>query len=1182
MLLFILLVDGILAIIEDRRRHIADKEANSATCQIVTMDKKETTAEANILTSSWSDIRVGMIVKLKNRETAPADLVILSVHEPDLECIGGLCYVETKSLDGETNLKLRHAVDVTLQCQTDVAICELEGQVLCEYPNRRIQKFEASIETNGKLSPISIKNVILRGCQLRNTDYIYGLVVNSGVDTKIMQSSVTAPMKWSSINYVVNKMIIGLFFFLLVCCLIASTVQVIWNTENASDMWYLGWPDPSAAGQWFLGFGYYFLLMYQIIPVSLYVTIGMVMLFQAIFMVWDLDMYYEKTDTRAIVRSMSLNEELGQISYIFSDKTGTLTCNIMDFRKCSINGVSYGTGTTEVGRAAALRFSENPEKEEREKKEQQEESEEPSNVPFVNFRDPKLLKALEGHAGIEQEEKVRSFLLHLALCHTVLPEKVMNEATNEEEVQFSASSPDEQALVAFAKYFGYCFDSRGLGIARVMDEKKQQVVEYKLLHVFEFNSERKRMSLILREPEPSNRIMVLCKGADSALFPRLKQPAIGNTLVETTENHMFEYADEGLRTLCIAMKYLSDEDAYNKWKTKYEAASADLNQLALRQKGEKNDIDQLMEEMESELTLLGATAIEDKLQEGVPSAIARFRQAGIKVWILTGDKQETAINISYACQLIDNSMNQFVINTDQLPSVQAIGKYLEESLASIKNSAAESLEEYALIIDGEALEIALDPSIALDFLALATECKSVVCCRVSPSQKAQVVKLVKDNLPECRTLAIGDGANDVAMIKNAHIGVGISGQEGLQAVNSSDYAIAQFRFLEKLLLHHGRLNYVRMCTLVGYMFYKNILMVLVQYYYNFLAGSSGQKFYNELGFQLYNMIFTSLPIIYLGVFDYDVPPYVSVLFPELYYPGLKGDLLNVVVFFRWITAALFEAAVIFMFTVYGYNPTDGAVGSADLVQYGATAFTLVVVICNLKIILVQNSWTPIAAVLWLIGIVTWIPISLLISSYWIQLFPTDYGSFMVIMNSGIFWLIMPIACAVALGRHYTWLSFQRINFPHYWQVIQEHYLNGAFKMHNPDQTIAKTTTPYTTVRIPIREEGEEDDEYIQKRMVSFALKPSDSTYTNASSAGGSSRSLTQRRRSSGYAFSFDPDTTRKESFMASHTVNSTPDSSTAANGFFVVDENSNTPMLGDSSTRPSSFNDVHHGATGRK
>ncbi|ETI57135.1 hypothetical protein F443_00508 [Phytophthora nicotianae P1569] len=1138
-LVFILAVDGVLAVIEDRRRHLADKEANSAQCHVL----KETftgTADAlnraggvddpEIALMHWAALTVGSVVKLHNRETAPADLLILAVAEPNPSEPAGICYVETKSLDGETNLKLRHACDATLHVRTAAQVAALGGQLRCENPNKAIGRFDGTLSvTEGTKvaethpQPIAIKNVLLRGCQLRNTDWIYGLVVNTGPDTKIMQSATATRPKWSSINETVNKMIIWLFLLLCFLCIIATTVQVIWLNSNIEESWYLSW-SPSISSQWFIGFGYYFLLMYQMIPVSLYVTISMVMFIQAIFMTWDLDMYYEEADVRMIVRSMGLNEELGQISYVFSDKTGTLTCNVMEFRKCSINGVSYGTGMTEIGRAALRRkgVAVPPETE-------PDPATRRAKIPYVNFEDVRLFNALEKPITDDTSNREAEFFLHLSLCQTVIPESVEGSS----EVRFSASSPDEQALVSGAKFFGFSFESRGLGVARVRVKRPELIrryangatepntlLEFKILDVLEFTSDRKRMSVVVQYP--NGEYWVLTKGADNVIYPMLAKGKSDPEMMKETMRHLETFGDDGLRTLTIAQRRV-DEKEYLNWSARFKDANSSLEEIDKRKNGQPNEIDKLMTEIERELELLGATAIEDKLQNNVPRCIANLMRAGMRVWMLTGDKQETAINISYACQLMDNDMQQFIFNCDLYPTKDAIFSHLSDANAQIKRGNG----RHAVVIDGECLELTLaDERCQHEFLALAMACDAVVCCRVSPSQKAEVVTLVRTANKKVRTLAIGDGANDVAMIQRAHVGVGISGQEGMQAVNSSDYAIGQFYFLEKLLLHHGRLNYKRMSILAGYMFYKNIVMVLAQYFYMFCTGSSGQKFYGELGFQLYNIAYTSLPIIMLGVFDYDVPFEVGIHFPELYLVGPRMELFNNYTFFKWICSAVYESAVIFVFVVYAFNENLSNAGSAPMVQYGLLAFTMVVLVANIKLCMLQMSWTAYGTVLFFVGVIAYLPITPIVSSYWISMFSTEYGSFQNTLGQETYWMVIPVCLVVSLLRHFTWTAICRRFYPDPWQIVQEQYVLHKDKDARQNRAMSRIDME---AGIP---------------MVNGMLQDDETAYINSSSPGrGYNPAQAQaqfagktRGSGSGFAFSYDPQTSLAESYMSTHDV----------------------------------------------
>ena len=370
------------------------------------------------------------------------------------------------------------------------------------------------------------------------------------------------------------------------------------------------------------------------------------------------------------------------------------------------------------------------------------------------------------------------------------------------------------------------------------------------LKVLEFNSTRKRMSVIIREPE--GRILMITKGADSVIYERLREdhPA---QMKDVTTRDLEDFANAGLRTLCIAYRYL-EETEYLEWSKIHDEAAA-----ALQDRDEL--VDEAAEKIEENLTLLGATALEDKLQVGVPDAIATLHRAGIKLWILTGDKLQTAIEIGFSCNLLTSDMEIMIVSSDHMQGtraqieaacnkIAAAGRPIlingkKSKLFGRKTDPSFKMEPteagkagFAVVIDGETLKWALSNELKPLFLALTTQCEAVVCCRVSPAQKALTVKLVKEGM-NAMTLAIGDGANDVAMIQEAHIGVGIAGLEGAQASMSADYAIGQFRFLTKLLLVHGHWSVVRISKMHVVFFFKNILWTCTLFFFQLFTEFDG-------------------------------------------------------------------------------------------------------------------------------------------------------------------------------------------------------------------------------------------------------------------------------------------------------------------------------------------------------
>ncbi|KAG8091584.1 hypothetical protein GUJ93_ZPchr0012g19752 [Zizania palustris] len=1010
----VLLVSLIKEAFEDWKRFQNDMSINNAHVDVLQGKNWESTP--------WKRLQVGDIVRIKQDCYFPADLLFLSSTNPD-----GVCYIETANLDGETNLKIRKALEKTWDYILPEKASEFKGEIQCEQPNNSLYTFTGNLIMDKQIIPLSPNQVLLRGCSLRNTEYIVGIVIFTGHETKVMMNSMNVPSKRSTLEKKLDKLILALFATLFTMCVIGAIGSGVFINEK---YFYLGLRghvenqfNPKNKFVVAILTMFTLITLYStIIPISLYVSIEMIKFIQCTqFINNDLRMYHAESNTPALARTSNLNEELGQVEYIFSDKTGTLTRNLMEFFKCSIGGEIYGTGITEIEKGGAERAGTWIDGDEGKR------STAAIHEKGFNFDDARIMRG--AWRNEPNPEDCKEFFRCLALCHTVLPE---GEETPE-KMSYQAASPDEAALVAAAKNFGFFFYRRTPTTVIVRESHVERMgsiqdVAYEILNVLEFNSTRKRQSVVCRFP--NGRLILYCKGADNVIYERLSE---GNhDMKKTSREHLEQFGSAGLRTLCLAYRDLSREQ-YESWNEKFIQAKS-----SLRDRDKK--LDEVAELIEKDLILIGCTAIEDKLQEGVPACIETLSAAGIKIWVLTGDKMETAINIAYACSLINNDMKQFIISseTDAIREVEDRGDPVEIARVT-KDSVKQSLK---------------NPTLRVDLLGLSLICHSVVCCRVSPLQKAQVASLVKKGARKI-TLSIGDGANDVSMIQAAHVGIGISGQEGMQAVMASDFAIAQFRYLTDLLLVHGRWSYLRLCKVITYFFYKNLTFTLTQFWFTFQTGFSGQRFYDDWFQSLYNVIFTALPVIIVGLFDKDVSASLSKKYPQLYQEGIRNSFFKWRVLAVWAFFAFYQSIVFYYFTAAASQNGHGSSGRIlGLWDVSTMAFTCVVVTVNLRLLMACNSITRWHYFSVAGSITAWFLFIFIYSAIMTSFDRQEnvYFVIYVLMSTFFFYLTLLLVPIIALFGDFLYLSIQRWLYPYDYQVIQE--------MHKDDPH------EYNTIQLP--------------------------------------------------------------------------------------------------------------------
>uniref|UniRef100_A0A8C7H8G8 Phospholipid-transporting ATPase n=1 Tax=Oncorhynchus kisutch TaxID=8019 RepID=A0A8C7H8G8_ONCKI len=493
-----------------------------------------------------------------------------------------------------------------------------------------------------------------------------------------------------------------------------------------------------------------------------------------------------------------------------------------------------------------------------------------------------------------------------------------------DELIYEAESPDEAALVHAAR--AYHCTLRGHSLERLLVELPGMgSLAVRLLHILPFDSTRKRMSVVVRHPL-TKQVVVYTKGADSVIMDLAELPKGAEQsesrqghIREQTQKHLDNYAREGLRTLCIAKRVLEEEE-YEVWLKRHAFAETSI----------ENREELLLESaqrLETNLTLLGATGIVDRLQEEVPETIEALQRAGVKVWVLTGDKQETAINIACACKLLRSTDHLLTANCGSKEACKALLLELRAEMEC--GEAAEGTSGFTLVIDGRTLEFALQEDLKGDFLELSRCCRAVICCRSTPLQKSQVVRLVQDQL-QVMTLAIGDGANDVSMIQVADVGIGISGQEGMQAVMSSDFAISRFKHLRKLLLVHGHWCYTRLANMILYFFYKNVMYVNLLFWYQFFCGFSGSVMTNSWVLIFFNLLFTSVPPLLYGILDKDVSADTLIKLPELYKSGQNSKAYLTSTFWLTMLDAIYQSLVCFFVPYFAYAGSD-----ADMLSFGS-------------------------------------------------------------------------------------------------------------------------------------------------------------------------------------------------------------------------------------------------------
>ncbi|KAJ8390575.1 hypothetical protein AAFF_G00101810 [Aldrovandia affinis] len=926
-LFFVITVTAIKQGYEDWLRHKADNEVNKYPVTVLEDGKSPCRKDSE-------KIKVGDVIEVAAEETFPCDLILLQSSRDD-----ETCFVTTANLDGESNHKTHYTVP-----DTEKDLESLNATIVCEQPQPDLYKFvgRMHIYRDGQetaVRSLGPENLLLKGATLKNTKRIHGVAVYTGMETKMALNYQGKSQKRSAVEKSINAFLMVYLCLLVGKALVCTALKYVWQSGPGQDEpWYnhktQKEKDTNLYLKMFTDFLSFMVLFNFIIPVSMYVTVEMQKFLGSFFISWDKDFFDPEIQEGALVNTSDLNEELGQVEYVFTDKTGTLTQNNMEFKECCIDGFQYQDSQTEArGRCT----TDGPGGKQPEK------------------------------AGREKEEL---FLRALCLCHTVQVKEPrqgggLDQVDGgvpgvEEQCGFIASSPDEVALVKGAIKYGFKFlgsDSKSMKILN----RNKDVEEYELLHVLNFDPVRRRMSVIVKSR--SGETLLFCKGADSSIFPRVKQEEVDRIRVHVEHN-----ATDGYRTLCVAYKQLSVKE--------YERADAGLREARLALQDREEKLMAVYNQVETGMNLVGATAVEDRLQEQAAETMEALQGAGMKVWVLTGDKMETAKSTCYACRLFQRSTELLELTVRTLGGS---GRQREERLlellleyhkravqdapptkARVKRSWCAVAQEFGFIVDGATLSLVLNASrYRTLFLQICQNCIAVLCCRMAPLQKAQIVKLVKNSKGSPITLSIGDGANDVSMILEAHVGIGIKGKEGRQAVRNSDYAIPKLKHLKKLLLAHGHLYYIRIAHLVQYFFYKNLCFILPQFLYQFFCGYSQQPLYDAAYLTMYNICFTSMPILAYSLLEQHICIEILMDNATLYRQIAKNSMLRWGPFLYWTALGVFQGLLFFFGAHFLFrNPALQDNGQVfGNWTFGTIVFTVLVFTVTLKLAMDTRHWT---------------------------------------------------------------------------------------------------------------------------------------------------------------------------------------------------------------------------------
>ena len=1196
-LIFVLGVSMIRELIEDLARHKYDSLNNEEEVTVLRNNQ--------FIKSVNKTLKHGEIILIYENQGIPADMILLDTTFKE-----GICYVETSSLDGEKALKLKVANRYTqgflsskyskitkgLEKAISNEIFQFDGHIKINSPNADLNYVNGTFHPILESEDICIEkdiiitntSFLLKGSVLKNTNWIIGIVVYTGMENKIILNSKKPRLKISKIEKRLNYYLLFVFIFLIICCSFCSVYHHFAYKNNLEYYNNFIFVDDSNTES-FIVFFTYFLLLNTFIPISLVVSTEIIKMIQGIIITWDIMLYSKFRHTFCKVKTVSIIEELGNINFIFSDKTGTLTKNQLQFRYCIIDDKYYEYEKYGVKKKVSQSYNisqkfirrktlnidvrnaqkagqsdsnqkinpflnmqkqitdEHAARKYRDKMNNQEnsssknsysKSKEKSDILYrqksffgrpkskvfskfsgfrnnnsccnsiskiknknnntidlssdtsninkknqntnviileskneENERSSNYNKFIKINKGYFINPKINKFLIKATRINKIndLENNDPNDfnyinefwtaiaLTNEcmikyekDDIKYMCTSPDDLELIRAAKNQGYKLIETSIDTKtiKVLDQK----YKYQVLKVLGFSSERKRMSIIVKNEKG---IRLYIKGADSEISKRLSKKSLKNENFQIISNGLMDFSKKGLRTLMVAFRKINEND-YKSW-------IKQLHKDELNMKNKQKLIDRLYDIIEKNLTLLGATAVEDKLQDNVPETIKEFRAAGIKIWVLTGDKLDTAKSIGHSCNLISHDQQTFILkvqteeeyvrknpiqemnqffddfqkyinslmkkynldgskylnkhgnnnslksnnnnNNNQIEIMNEFNKSQSEISNSISSKSSVNslinfeafmslkeknfLEPFNIIIEAPILHgLFRDEEHTENFFRIAYYANTVICCRVSPSQKSQIVQKMKEFDSNAVTMAVGDGGNDVAMIMEANIGIGIFGEEGMSAVQASDFAIGEFQILKRLLFYHGRNNLYRISKMILYFFYKNFVFTMCQYYFSFICLASGQTIIDDWYITGYNLIFTALPLCIRAVTDSDININNKMIMKNLALLYKENRDEYKIFNFKTFIIYLFKGSVISLFIyLTGFQNSMLINGLNKNIWYiSLSSYICILIVASMNLLITSNF------------IIILLPLSILITTFFL------FGIFLIMNHYGLLFI----------------------------------------------------------------------------------------------------------------------------------------------------------------------------------